>query len=60
MYGLSKEQYWNLLQNTITSKYKKTGKRTATSINKAAIKHAGEAKVIDRIEINGAGRFSSN
>ena len=60
MYGLSKEQYWNLLQNTITSKYKKTDKRTATSINKAAIKHAGEAKVIDRIEINGAGRFSSN
>ena len=53
MYRLSKEEYSNLLQNTIKSKYKKTDKRTATNINEEGIKHAREANVIDRIEING-------
>ena len=52
MYRLSKEEYSNLLQNAITSKYKK---RIAININKERIKHVREAKVIDRIEINGAG-----
>ena len=55
MYCLSKEEYSNLLQNAITSKYKKTDKRTPTNINKEGIKHAREANVIDRIEINGTG-----
>ena len=55
MYRLSKDQYSNLLQNAITSKYKKTDKRTATNINKEGIKHAREVNVIDRIEINGTG-----
>ena len=40
MYRLSKEEYSNLLQNAITSKYKKTDKRTATNVNKEVIKHA--------------------
>ena len=53
MYNLSKEEYSNLLQNAITSKYKKTDKHTATNINKEGIKHAKEATIIDRIEING-------
>ena len=53
MYNLSKEEYSNLLQNAITSKYKKTDKHTATNINKEGIKHAKEAIIIDRIEING-------
>ena len=55
IYRLSKVQYSNLLQNAITSKYKKTDKRTATNINKEGIKHAREANVIDRIEIKGTG-----
>ena len=55
MYRLSKEEYSNLLQKAITSKYKKTDKRTATNENKEGIKHAREANVIDRIEINGTG-----
>ena len=55
MYRLSKDEYSNLLQNAITSKYKKTDKRTATNINKEGIKHAREVSVIDRIEINGTG-----
>ena len=45
MYRLSKEEYSNLLQNAITSKYKKTDKRTATNVNKEVIKHPREANV---------------
>ena len=55
MYRFSKEEYSNLLQNAIASKYKKTDKRTAANINKEGIKHAREANVIDRIEINSTG-----
>ena len=55
MYRLSKEEYSNLLRNAITSKYKKTNKRTATNINEEGIKHARETNVINRIEINGTG-----
>ena len=55
MYRLSKEEYSNLLQNTIKSKCKETDKRTATNINEEGIKRAREPNVIDRIEINGTG-----
>ena len=41
------------MQNAITSKYKKIDKHTTTNINKEGIKHAKEASIIDRIEING-------
>ena len=34
MYRLSKDQYSNLLQNAITSKYKKTDKHRAANISK--------------------------
>ena len=39
MYRFSKEKYSNLLQNSVTSKYKKTDKNTAININKEGIKH---------------------
>ena len=52
MYRLSKEEYLNLLQNSITSKYKKTDKNTTININKEGIKHAKKASIIDRIEFN--------
>ena len=55
MYRLSKEEYSNLLQNAITSKYKTTDKRTTANINKEGIKQARKANVIDRIEINDTG-----
>ena len=55
MYRLSKEEYSNLLQSSITSKYKKTDKNTTININKERIKHTKEASIIDRIEINGTG-----
>ena len=49
MYRLSKEEYSNLLQNAITSNYKKTDKHAATHISKEGVKHAKEAN-IDRVE----------
>ena len=55
IYRLSEEEYWNLLQNAITTRYKKTDKRTTTNINKEGIKHAREARFIDRIKINATG-----
>ena len=53
MYCLSKEEYSNLLQNAIASKYKKIDKHITTNINKAGVIHAREAKIINRIKING-------
>ena len=41
----SKEEYSNLLQYAITSKYKKTDKHTATNINKEGVKLAREANI---------------
>ena len=56
MYRFSKEEYSNLLQNAIASKYKKTDKYTALQIQKKErVKHAKEASIINRIEINGTG-----
>ena len=55
MYRLSKKEYSNSFQKAITLKYKKTDKHTVTNINKEGIKHAWEANIIDRIEINRTG-----
>ena len=52
MYRLCKEEYSNLLQNAITSKYKKTDQHVSANINQ---KHAREVNIIDRIEINSTG-----
>ena len=55
MCRLSKDAYSNLLQNAITSEYKKTDKCTATNTNKEGNQHASEVNVINRIEINSTG-----
>ena len=56
MYCPCNEEYLDLLQNAITSKYKKkAGKYTEANINKEGNKHAREAKIIDGIEISGTG-----
>ena len=55
MYRIDNEEFPNLLQNAITSKYKKTDKHRARNINKEGTKHARETNIIDRIEINGTG-----
>ena len=51
MYRLSKEEYSNILQNTIASKYKKTDKHTVTNVNKEGIKRAREVNIIDIIKL---------
>ena len=55
MYRLSKEEYSKLLQNAVTSKYKKTDTCAAANINKEVAKHTREANIIDKIEISGRG-----
>ena len=55
MYRIDNEEYPNLLQNAITSKYKKTDKHRARNINKEGNKHVRETNITDRIEINGTG-----
>ena len=55
VYRLSKKEYSNSFQKPIISKYKKTDKHAATNINKEGMKHAWEANIIDRIEINRTG-----
>ena len=55
MYCLVNKSTQNLLQNAVTSKYKKTSKHTATNMNKEGVKHAREANIIDRFEIKGTG-----
>ena len=55
MYRIDNEEFPNLLQNAITSKYKKTDKHRARNINKEGNKHVRETNIIDRIEINGTG-----
>ena len=55
MYRLSKEEYSNILQNAIASKYMKIDKHAAAHINKEGVKHAKEANIIDRIKNHGTG-----
>ena len=55
LYRLEKEEYEHLLANAITCTYRKARKDAAIKINRGGIKHAKEAKVLDRIEINGTG-----
>ena len=39
------------LQNAITSKHKKTGKRIATNINKEGVKDATEANIMEELKL---------
>ena len=55
MYRLEKEEYTHLLTNAIPSTYRKARKDALIKINRVGIKHAKEAKVLDRIEIIGTG-----
>ena len=55
MYRLEKEEYKHLLTNAIISTYRKARKDAAIKINRGGIKHAKEAKVLDRIEVIGTG-----
>ena len=50
MYRIEKEEYRQLLQNTVTTTYKKSNKET---INCEGIKYAKEANILDKVEVNG-------
>ena len=53
MYRLEKEEYRRLLQNAVTTAYKKSNKETERRINCDGIKYAKEANILDKVEING-------
>ena len=53
MYRLEKEEYHRLLQNAVTTTYKKSNKETERKINCEGIKYAKEADILDKVELNG-------
>ena len=53
MYRLDKEEYRHLLQNAVTTTYKKSNKETERRINCEGIKYAKEANILDMVEVNG-------
>ena len=53
MYRLEKEEYHRLLQNAVTTTYKKSNKKTERKINCEGIKYAKEANILDKVEVNG-------
>ena len=53
MYWLDKEEYCHLLQNAVTTTYKKSNKETERRINCEGIKYAKEKNILDKVEVNG-------
>ena len=49
MYRLEKEEYRRLLQNAVTTTYKKSNKETERRINCEGIKYAKEANILDKV-----------
>lgn len=52
MYRLEKEQYQKLLNDEITSKYKKANGKLETRINRAGKKFAKDKKLLEKMEVN--------
>ena len=50
MYRLKKEEYRRLLQNVVTTTYKKSSKETERRINCKVIVYAKEVNVLDKVE----------
>ena len=53
LYRLSKEQYNHLKTNAITTTYKKGSAKLKDKVDKAGVKYARKAGVLDRIQTNG-------
>ena len=53
MYRLEKEEYHRLLQNAVTTTYKKSNKETERKTNCEGIKYAKEANILDKVALNG-------
>ena len=47
------KQYHHLLQNAVTTTYKKCNKETERKINCEGIKYTKEANILDKVELNG-------
>ena len=52
MYRLEKEQYQKLLQDEVTSKYKKANRKLEHRINTAGKKFAKDKKLLEKMEVN--------
>ena len=50
MYRHEKEEYRRLLQNVVTTTYKKFNKETERRINCERIKYAKEANILDKVK----------
>ena len=53
MYRLDKDEYRHVLQNAITTTYKKSNKEKERRINYEGTKYAKEANILDKVEVNG-------
>ena len=53
MYQLEKEEYRRLLQNVVTTTYKKSKKERESRIKCEGIKYTKEANILDKVEGNG-------
>ena len=53
MYRLKKEEHRRLLENVVTTTYKKSSKETERRINCKVIVYAKEVNVLDKVEVNG-------
>ena len=58
MYRLEKEEYRRLLQNAVTTTYKKFNKETERRLNCEGIKYAKETSILDKIKVNGIANCS--
>ena len=52
MYQPEKEEYHRLLQNVVTTTYKKSNKETDKRISCKGIKYTKEANILDKVEVN--------
>ena len=56
-YRLEKEEYRRLLQNAVTTTYKKSNKAAERRISCEEIKYTKEANILDKVEVNETSNF---
>ena len=53
IYKITKEQYSHLLNNAVTSTYKKSNKNVALQVNEQGKKYAKDKGILNKMEVNG-------
>ena len=53
MHWIEKEEHHRLLQNVVTTTYKRSNKETARIINSEGIKYTKKANILDKVKVNG-------